>query len=573
MKIIVRILNYINKYKLILFLIILFAIISNLLNILAPLIVGNGIDYILGYRNVNFNKLIYIILILIFIYLGSSLFQWLMSIFINVLSNKVAKDLRDDAFDKISILPLKYFDTNSHGDIISRFTNDIDTLTEGLLQGITQLFSGIVGIVGSFLFMLYLSPIITLVVIIITPISFLIASCITKKSNNMFREQSEVLGELNGYIEEIISNQKVVKTFSYEQTSQQIFKEINNRLYFCGRDAQFYSSLTNPSTRFINNLAYILVGIIGGFMALSGKLTIGNVSSFLSYSTQFAKPINEITSILWQIQAAQQAGQRIFKIIDEKSEEEDNKTAIELNNCKGFVEFNNVSFSYKKDISLIENLNLSIKPGNKIAIVGTTGAGKTTIINLLMRFYDIDNGEIKIDGVNIKDITRNSLRNNFGMVLQESWLFNGTIKENIAYGKPNATDEEIINISKLANTHSFIKKLPNGYDTMITEDSINLSEGQKQLLTIARVMLISPPMLILDEATSSVDTLTEIKIQEAFLNLMKNRTSFIIAHRLSTIKEANLILVMDKGKIVEQGTHIELIKNNGLYSKLYLGIT
>lgn len=569
MKTVSRILKYVGKYKFTLMFVIISALISSLLAMIAPLLVGNGIDYIIGTKQVNFNGIIYIIFILILVYIGSSLFQWLMGVFINILSNKTAKDLRIDAFNKISILPLKYFDTNAHGDLISRLTNDIDAVTEGLLQGITQLFSGTVGIIGSFAFMLYLNPIITLVVLIITPLSFYIASFITKKSYKMFRQQTETLGELNGYIEEIIGNQKIVKAFSYEKETQEVFKKINEKLYFYGRDAQFYSSLTNPSTRFVNNVAYISVGVIGGLVAIAGKLTIGNISSFLSYATQFAKPINEITGIIWQIQAALASAERIFAIIDEKSEEQDSKNSIELKACKGFVECVNVNFSYKSNISLIENLNFSVKPGDTIAIVGPTGAGKTTIINLLMRFYDIDSGQILVDNINIKDITRNSLRNCFGMVLQESWLFSGTVKENIKYAKPDATDEEIVNAAKSAHAHSFIEKLENGYNSIITEDGGNLSQGQKQLLTIARAMLASPPMLILDEATSSVDTRTEAKIQKAFLNIMKGRTSFVIAHRLSTIKGADLILVMDKGKIVEQGTHTQLLSNNGLYYKLY----
>lgn len=569
MKTVSRILKYVGKYKITLLFVIISALLSSLLSMLSPLLVGNGIDYIIGTKQVNFNGIAYIIFILILTYIGSSLFQWLMGIFINILSSKTSKDLRIDAFNKISILPLKYFDTNTHGDLISRVTNDVDAVTEGLLQGITQFFSGTVSIIGSFAFMLYLNPAITLVVLVITPLSFLIASFITKRSYKMFKQQSETLGELNGYIEEIIGNQKIVKAFSYENESQEVFKQINKKLYFCGRDAQFYSSLTNPSTRFINNIAYISVGVIGGLVATVGKLTVGNISSFLSYATQFAKPINEITGIIWQIQAALASAERIFAVIDEKPEKQNSKNSIELKNCKGFVKCVDVKFSYKTNVSLIENLNFSVRPGDTIAIVGPTGAGKTTIINLLMRFYDIDSGEILVDNINIKDITRSSLRNSFGMVLQESWLFSGTVKENIKYAKPNATDEEIINVAKSAHAHSFIEKLPNGYNSIITEDGGNLSQGQKQLLTIARAMLASPPMLILDEATSSVDTRTEAKIQEAFLNIMKGRTSFVIAHRLSTIRGADLILVMDKGKIVEQGTHTQLLANNGLYYKLY----
>lgn len=567
MNILGRILKYINKYKFILVLVIVSAALSSLLSMAGPLLVGLGVDYIIDTSNVNFKGILYIISILVFVYIGSSLFQWLMGIFINIISNKTAMDLRNDAFDRISTLPLKYFDSHAHGDIISRLTNDIDAVNEGLLQGITQLFSGVVGIVGSFAFMLYLSPSITLVVLIITPISFLIASFVTKMSYKMFREQSETLGELNGYIEEIIGNQKIVKAFSYELETQQKFKQINRKLYFCGRDAQFYSSLTNPSTRFVNNISYIAVGVIGGLLAIANKLSVGMIASFLSYATQFAKPINEITGIVWQIQAALAAAERIFAVIDENPELQDG--TIVLKDCKGFVECDNVSFSYRPNVHLITNLNFSVKPGDTIAIVGPTGAGKTTIINLLMRFYDVDSGQIKVDNINIKNIKRDSLRNSFGMVLQETWLFLGTVKQNIGYGKENATDDEIINAAKASHAHSFIKRLPNGYDTIIEENGGNLSQGQKQLLTIARAMLAAPPMLILDEATSSIDTRTELKIQKAFLSIMKGRTSFVIAHRLSTIKGADLILVMDRGKIVEQGTHSELLSNKGLYYKLY----
>lgn len=567
MNILGRILKYINKYKFILVLVIVSAALSSLLSMAGPLLVGLGVDYIIDTSNVNFKGILYIISILVFVYIGSSLFQWLMGIFINIISNKTAMDLRNDAFDRISTLPLKYFDSHAHGDIISRLTNDIDAVNEGLLQGITQLFSGVVGIVGSFAFMLYLSPSITLVVLIITPISFLIASFVTKMSYKMFREQSETLGELNGYIEEIIGNQKIVKAFSYELETQQKFNQINRKLYFCGRDAQFYSSLTNPSTRFVNNISYIAVGVIGGLLAIANKLSVGMIASFLSYATQFAKPINEITGIVWQIQAALAAAERIFAVIDENPELQDG--TIVLKDCKGFVECDNVSFSYRINVPLITNLNFSVKPGDTIAIVGPTGAGKTTIINLLMRFYDVDSGQIKVDNINIKNIKRDSLRNSFGMVLQETWLFLGTVKQNIGYGKENATDDEIINAAKASHAHSFIKRLPNGYDTIIEENGGNLSQGQKQLLTIARAMLAAPPMLILDEATSSIDTRTELKIQKAFLSIMKGRTSFVIAHRLSTIKGADLILVMDRGKIVEQGTHSELLSNKGLYYKLY----
>lgn len=566
---VLRMVNYIKRFKNILIYVVVFATLSSLFSMAAPILVGMGVDNIVAKGRVDFKSIFYIILILVAIYIMASLFQWLMGIFISILSNKVAKALRDDTFDSLSIVSLQYFDTGSYGDVISRLTNDIDTVTEGLIQGTTQLFSGAVLILGSFGFMLYLSPIITVIVLVITPVSFAIASFVTKRSNKMFKQQSKLLGQLNGYVEEILSNQRIVKAFSYEKETQNKFKEINEKLYYCGRDAQFYSSLTNPSTRFVNNISYIAVGVVGGIAAISGKITVGRITSFLSYATQFAKPINEITSVLWQIQAAIAAAQRVFDVMNQDSEPQDNSASVDMDKCKGQVACQNVYFSYTKEVPLIEDFNMFVKPGSTIAIVGPTGAGKTTLINLIMRFYEINKGEIKIDGISIKHLTRYSLRQMFGMVLQETWLFKGTVKENIAYGNPDATDEEIINAAKSANAHGFIKRLENGYDTIIEEDGENLSQGQKQLLTIARAMLKNAPILILDEATSNVDIRTEIKIQKAFLNIMKGKTSFVIAHRLSTIKEADLILVMDKGKVVEQGKHDELLSNKGLYYKLY----
>lgn len=566
---VLRMVNYIKRFKNILIYVVVFATLSSLFSMAAPILVGMGVDNIVAKGRVDFKSIFCIILILVVIYIMASLFQWLMGIFISILSNKVAKALRDDTFDSLSIVSLQYFDTGSYGDVISRLTNDIDTVTEGLIQGTTQLFSGAVLILGSFGFMLYLSPIITVIVLVITPVSFAIASFVTKRSNKMFKQQSKLLGQLNGYVEEILSNQRIVKAFSYEKETQNKFKEINEKLYYCGRDAQFYSSLTNPSTRFVNNISYIAVGVVGGIAAISGKITVGRITSFLSYATQFAKPINEITSVLWQIQAAIAAAQRVFDVMNQDSEPQDNSASVDMDKCKGQVACQNVYFSYTKEVPLIEDFNMFVKPGSTIAIVGPTGAGKTTLINLIMRFYEINKGEIKIDGISIKHLTRYSLRQMFGMVLQETWLFKGTVKENIAYGNPDATDEEIINAAKSANAHGFIKRLENGYDTIIEEDGENLSQGQKQLLTIARAMLKNAPILILDEATSNVDIRTEIKIQKAFLNIMKGKTSFVIAHRLSTIKEADLILVMDKGKVVEQGKHAELLSNKGLYYKLY----
>ena len=498
----------------------------------------------------------------------NALFTWGMTVFTNALSNHSIEKMRKDAFGKISKLPLKFFDGHSHGDIISRLTNDIDAVSEGLLQGITQLFSGIVTVVGSLVLMFLLDWRITLCVIVITIICIFVSKAIATNSGKMFRLQAQTIGELNGYVSETVGNLKVVKAFGYEDKSSEVFGEINSRLYDCGQKAQFYSSLVNPTTRYINNLAYISVGVLGGFAALAGHLSVGIISSFLIYATQFARPINDMTSILTQLQSAQAAAARIFALgeIEPETPDED-RPELEVKN--GEVMFKDVDFSYNKDKELIKDLNIVAKQGQRVAIVGPTGAGKTTIVNLLMNFYGVDKGTIFVDGQAIDSVQRDSLRKNFGMVLQDTWLFAGTVKENIAYGKEGATDEEIINAAKAASAHGFIKRLPNGYDTMITEDGGNLSSGQKQLLTIARAMLSDPKILILDEATSNVDTMTEQRIQKAFLKMMEGRTSFIIAHRLSTIREADLILVMDKGRIIEQGTHNELLAKNGFYTKLY----
>ncbi|MBU5436882.1 ABC transporter ATP-binding protein/permease [Tissierella sp. MSJ-40] len=564
-----RLFKYVGKYKLYIFFALLFALISNILFLISPYFTGKAIDNMIGQGKVDFNSLLKIAMILIFIYITSSLFNLLQLRLVNLISNNTVRNIRRDVFNKISTLPLNYFDTNSHGDIMSKFTNDIEFISEGLLQGINQLFSGIVIIFGSLGFMIFLSIPITLIVVLITPVCFYIASFIARMSNKMFRDQSIVIGELNGYVEEIIGNQKIVKAFNYESRSLERFEEINTLLYEHGRAAQFYSSLTNPSTRFINNLSYIMVCIIGGIMSISGYISIGKISSFLIYSTQFSKPINEITSIISQFQAAMASAERIFEVLDEESEPVEDESIPVLENCRGNIVFDNVNFSYNKNKPLIQNLNINIPQGSTIAIVGPTGAGKTTLINLLMRFYDVDSGEILIDGINIKNLKKDSIRRSFGMVLQDSWLFTGTIRDNIVYGKPDASDEEVKEVLKKSHCDSFVKKLPNGYNTIITENEGNLSQGEKQLLTIARAMLVDPPMLILDEATSNIDTLTEIKIQQGFLELMKGRTSFVIAHRLSTIIDADLILVMKSGKIIEQGNHRELLSKKGFYEKLY----
>lgn len=492
-----------------------------------------------------------------------------MGLYTNIVTQKTVKDLRIASFSKINEVPLRYIDSNPHGDIINRVVNDIDLISDGLLQGFTQLFTGIVTIVGTLLFMLSINVSIALVVVLVTPLSLFVASFIAKKSHNSFKVQSATRGELSGYIEEMLGNQKVVKAFSYEDEAEEKFKEINARLYESGVKSQFYSSLTNPSTRFVNGIVYAAVGIIGALLAIKGKLTIGDISCFLSYANQYTKPFNEISGVVTELQTAFASAKRVFNLLDELPETPEDKDAISLVKADGYLEINNVNFSYSENKKLIENLNLKVKPGNRIAIVGPTGCGKTTIINLLMRFYDVTSGEIKVDNTNITHLTREGLRRNFGMVLQDTWLYSGTVKENIAYGKADATDEEIIEAAKAAHAHNFIMRLPNGYDTLINDDGSNISQGQKQLLCIARVMLTKPPMLILDEATSSIDTRTEIYIQKAFDKMMEGRTSFIVAHRLSTIKEADRILVMNAGKIIEQGKHEQLLAANGFYANLY----
>ena len=563
-----RLYEYTAEYKGIMAALIFAALLANSFALVAPYVSGRAIDFIKGENNVDFAMVTKFCVILFAIYIFNGAFTWVMTYFTNVLSNRTIEKIRRDAFFKIEKLPLKFFDNHSHGDIISRLTNDVDAVSEGLLQGITQVFSGIVTVVGSLVLMFMLSAKITVCVVIITVICFFVSKAIAANSGKMFREQAQTTGELNGYASEKISNLKIVKAFGYEKRSAEAFGEINGRLYECGQKAQFYSSLVNPTTRLINNTAYIAVGVLGGIAALNGHLSVGIISSFLIYATQFARPINDMTSILTQLQSAQAAAQRIFALDDIPSEPDDADRA-ELKVENGHVEFKDVDFSYNKQTELIKNLNIDAKPGQRIAIVGPTGAGKTTIVNLLMNFYDTDSGKIFVDGQDINSVTRDSLRKAFGMVLQDTWLFSGTVRDNIAYGKENASEEEIVNAAKAASAHSFIKRLPQGYDTMITEDGGNLSGGQKQLLTIARAMLFDPQILILDEATSNVDTMTEQRIQKAFLKIMEGRTSFIIAHRLSTIREADLILVMNMGKIVEQGTHEELLKKNGFYAKLY----
>lgn len=564
-----RLLSYITVHNKLLIISLLTAIINVFFTLLNPILIGDAIDFIIGKDNVDFQGILKIIGVLILSIILASLSQWIMTRCTNVITYKTVQSLREDVFNKINKVPLKYIDSHSHGDIMSRIINDIDQISTGLIQGFSQLFTGIITILGTLGIMIAINFKIALVVVLMTPLSLFVGGFIAKHSKAMFTEQSKIRGEITGYIQEMVGNQKLVKAFSYENNSQEKFEEINSRLYTSGVKSQFFSSLTNPCTRFVNGIVYATVGIISAISAINGNISIGKISSFLNYANQYTKPFNEISSVITELQSALASAERVFEVLDEEDEIKDKENAIDLKECDGNIEIKDVSFSYNPDVKLIENFNLSVKKGEKIAIVGPTGCGKTTLINLLMRFYNIDSGEIFISGHNINDITRKSSRAMFGMVLQETWLYSGTIKENIAYGKPDATDEEIIEAAKMAHAHEFITRLPNGYDTKISGDGNNISQGQKQLLCIARIMLTKPPMLILDEATSSIDTRTEIFIQNAFNKMMEGRTSFIVAHRLSTIKEADLILVMNKGHIIEQGTHEELIEKNGFYANLY----
>lgn len=566
--IIKRILKYTKPYNKYIIIAFISAVINISLTLLTPILIGNGVDLIVSKDNVDFTNLFDILILLLLTIIFSSLFQLTMTRCTNIVSYKTIKDLRIDVFNKLNDLPLKFIDGHSHGSIINSVINDIEIVSDGLLQGFTQLFTGVITILGTLIFMLSINVKIALIVVVITPISLFTASTIAKHCHSMFRNQSQVRGELSGFVEEIIGNQKVVKAFSHEEKAEEEFEEINKKLYTYGQKAQFYSALTNPVTRFVNGIVYAAVGIIGALSAINGNLSIGNLSAFLSYANQYTKPFNEISGVITELQAAFASASRVFKILDEVPEVSDKEDAISLNTCNGNVDIKNLYFSYSEDKPLIEDFNLNVKPGDRIAIVGPTGCGKTTLINLLMRFYNINSGEIKIDNINIEDITRTSTRGLYGMVLQDTWLFSGSVRDNIAYGRKDATLEEVIEAAKAAHAHKFIMRLPKGYDTILSEDS-SLSQGQKQLLCIARVMLSKPPMLILDEATSSIDTRTEIYIQRAFNKLMEGRTSFIVAHRLSTIREADLILVMKDGKIIEQGSHNELLNKNGFYANLY----
>ena len=566
-----KVLHYMKHYIPLLVLSVILATVSVALTLYFPILTGRAIDLILAKGRVDFDGIIALAKQGVIVILITAVAQWVMNMANNRMTYNIVRDIRKDAFDKIEKLPFSYIDSHSHGDMVSRIIADVDTFADGLLMGFTQLFTGVATIVGTLLFMLSINIKITLVVVILTPLSLLVASFIAKRTYSMFRLQSKTRGEQTALIEEMIGNQKVVQAFNHEDEALEEFDEINERLQKYSLRATFFSSIVNPSTRFINSIVYAAVGITGAFAVIltGGVFTVGNLSCFLSYANQYTKPFNEISGVVTELQNALACAARIFELIEEPSEIPDDADAYVLKEADGTVDIDNVYFSYVPEQHLIEDFNLHVKPGQRIAIVGPTGCGKTTLINLLMRFYDTNSGKIEVSGHDIMHMTRQSLRANYGMVLQETWLKKGTIRDNICMGKPDATEEEMIAAAKASHAHSFIKRLPKGYDTMITEDGGNLSQGQKQLLCITRVMLCLPPMLILDEATSSIDTRTEIRIQKAFLTMMQGRTSFIVAHRLSTIREADVILVMKDGKIIEQGNHETLLAQNGFYAKLY----
>lgn len=561
--------KYIDKYKYFLILSMIFAVITVSLTLYAPILVGRAIDCIVGKGNVDFSEIGRILIKLVIIILITAVVQWLMNVCNNKIAYNVSRDLRQRSFVKIENLPCSYLDSHAKGDIVSRVINDVDQLSDGLLMGFTQFFTGIVTIIGTIGFMLSINVWITLVVVLVTPLSFFIARFIAKKTYKMFSLQSKTRGEQTAFIDEMISNQKVAEAYNMNDENLERFDDINNRLADYSLKATFFSSITNPATRFVNSIVYAAVALFGAILAVNGGITVGILSSFLAYANQYTKPFNEISSVVTELQNALACASRVLKLIEEESVTPDREDAVDIENPQGEIEIRDLAFSYSPEKELITNLNLKVKPGMTVAIVGPTGCGKTTLINLLMRFYDANSGEILLDGNNILDITRNSLRKNIGMVLQDTWLKSGTIAENIRLANPNATDEEIVDAAKAAHAHSFIKRLPDGYQTFIGEDGGSLSQGQKQLLCITRLMLSPPPILILDEATSSIDTRTEIRIQKAFNKLMQGRTTFIVAHRLSTIKNADVILVMNDGNIIEQGNHKELFEKKGFYYTLY----
>lgn len=564
-----RVLCYIEGYRLYLLASILLAVLTVALTLYAPILTGDAIDYMIGKGAVDFAALLKLLTKLGVIIGATSVFQWIMNLCNNHITYKVVMDVRTEAFDHMQDLPLSYIDSHPQGDIVSRLIADIDQFSDGLLMGFTQLFTGVMTILGTLLFMLSVNVGITLVVVCITPLSLLVAGFIARRTHSMFKLQSETRGELTGLIDEMVGNQKVVKAFGHEEEAIAQFDEINRQLQKHSLRAIFYSSITNPATRFVNSMVYAGVGVAGAFAAIRGALSVGQLSCFLSYANQYTKPFNEISGVVTELQNALACAERVFDFIDQEPMSADPADGPHIEKADGSVVLENVAFSYTKDRELIKNLNLHVKPGQRIAIVGPTGCGKSTLINLLMRFYDVDEGCISVDGTPIQDLTRENLRQQYGMVLQETWLKSATVRDNISYGKPGATEEEIIEAAKASHAHSFIRRLPKGYDTVLSEDGGSLSQGQKQLLCIARVMLCLPPMLILDEATSSIDTRTELKIQNAFAKMMEGRTSFIVAHRLSTIREADVILVMRDGQIIEQGTHESLLAAGGFYAELY----
>lgn len=564
-----KVLCYIRPYSFYVILSLLFAVLTGVLTLYAPILVGDAIDYIIGRDQVLFGEIAGILRNLAIIIVITGVGQWLMNLCNNQITYRVVLDVRLKAFKKLEKLPLSYIDSHANGDTISRIITDVEQFSDGLLMGFSQFFSGVVTIVTTLIFMLTIDIKITLIVVLLTPLSFFVAGFIAKRTYQMFRKQSETRADMTSLVNEMVGNQKIVQAFGYGSTACGRFDEINGKLKTYSLKAIFFSSITNPSTRFVNNLVYMGVGIGGALSAITGAISVGQLSCFLTYANQYTKPFNEISGVVTELQNALACAKRVFDFIEEEPETKDDQDAVVLTDAKGNLKLEHVGFSYKKEVPLLKGLNLEVKPGQKIAIVGPTGCGKTTLINLLMRFYDVDEGVIRMEGEDIRHITRDSLRENYGMVLQETWLKSATIAENIAYGNPQATREEIIHAAKEAHAHSFITRMPDGYDTVISEEGGNLSQGQKQLLCIARVMLRLPPVLILDEATSSIDTRTEIQVQKAFEKLMEGRTSFIVAHRLSTIRTADRILVMKDGNIIEQGTHEELLAQNGFYRQLY----
>lgn len=564
-----KVLRYAARYKFLIYLSMLLAVITALLSLYVPILAGRAIDHIIGKGNVDFTIVGGILLKMIVTIAIISVCQWIMNKANNKITFQVVRDVRKEAFERLQILPFDYLDSKQTGDIVSRIISDVDLFSDGLLMGFTQLFTGIVTIVGTLMFMFYLNFKIALVVVVLTPLSLFVARFIATRSFNLFKLQSEARSDQTSFVDEMVGNLSVVKAFAHEDENMEYFDSINERLEETSIKATFISSLTNPGTRFINNLVYAAVALFGALTCIAGGMTVGGLTIFLSYANQYTKPFNEISGVVTELQNALACAERVFALIEEKTEIPDSADAPDTFEPSGDVKFNDVFFSYDKNKKLIEDLNLDIKKGQRVAIVGPTGAGKSTLINLLMRFYDVDEGGISIDGINLKDLKRRQIRDNFGMVLQETWLRSGTIKDNITLGRSGFTDEEIIEAAKASHAHSFIKRLPEGYNTVISENGGNLSQGQKQLLCITRVMLSIPPMLILDEATSSIDTSTEIRIQKAFNRMMSGRTSFIVAHRLSTIREADVILVMKNGRIIEQGSHNELLEKKGFYHELY----